>query len=388
MAPLPENAPVGVYVHVPFCSRICPYCDFNTYAGMDSLIPRYLDALHAEIARFPAQSGKLQASTIFLGGGTPSLLTAEQIGGIIDTIARSFSLTLDVEVTLEANPNSVDEPYFAGLLDAGVNRLSIGAQTFNRRGLRTLGRQHESGDVMTAIQAARNAGFANISCDLIFGWPGQSVDLWRQDVEMIAGEALGLTHLSLYSLIVEPGTPMAEAVGRGVLVPVSDDDAADLYEIACDYLGEAGWIHYEIANWAREKAFPSRHNMTYWRNGGYAGFGAGAHWRIGAHRHMNHLLPQTYIEAIERGESAVSNSEEITPRLAMGETMMLGLRLLDEGVTESEFSLRHGVSLQTQFGEELTLMSEIGLLHWDGHRARLTSRGMLLANDVCARFLS
>ncbi len=387
MAPLPDDAPVGVYIHVPFCSRICPYCDFNTYAGMEDLIPRYVDALCTEIERFPKQLGAMNASTIFLGGGTPSLLSAEQIGRIVAAVSHSFDLSPDAEITLEANPNNVDAIYFAGLLGAGVNRLSIGAQTFDRRGLRTLGRQHESNDVVLAVQAAKRAGFTNISCDLIFGWPGQSADVWKRDLQSIVSSELGLSHLSLYSLIVEPGTPMAEAVGRGILVPVSDDDAADFYEMAREYLGNAGWLHYEIANWARTSECQSKHNITYWRNGAYAGFGAGAHWRIGNQRRMNHLLPKTYIETIECGESAVSNTEEITTRMAMGETMMLGLRLLHEGVTAPEFSMRHGTSLQAQFGVEIAQLAEIGLLAWDGTVARLTPRGMMLANDVCARFL-
>jgi oxygen-independent coproporphyrinogen-3 oxidase len=186
---------------------------------------------------------------------------------------------------------------------------------------------------------------------------------------------------------VEPGTPMADAVTRGVLTVIDDDDAADLYESAMDAMAGAGWTHYEIANWAREARFASRHNLVYWRNGAYAALGAGAHGRIGNERFMNHLKPLTYIEAVESGASPHSNSEALSPELQMGETMMLGLRLLEEGVGAAEFEIRHGIALIDRFGEQIAELSGFGLVDWDGTRLRLTPRGTLLANDVCARFL-
>jgi oxygen-independent coproporphyrinogen-3 oxidase len=385
MAPLPNDAPVGVYIHVPFCRHICPYCDFNTYRGLDSLIPRYVDALVRDITNGGAGTA---AQTMYLGGGTPSLLTPEQIGRILAACREAFVVEPDAEITLEANPNGVDAQWFAGVREAGVNRLSIGAQTFDRRGLRVLGRQHEASDVIAAVGAARAAGFENISLDLIFGWPGQTAEQWRRDLDTILSFPSGPPkHCSLYSLIVEPGTPMADAVTRGVLTVIDDDDAADLYESAMDAMAGAGWTHYEIANWAREAPFASRHNLVYWRNGAYAAFGAGAHGRIGNERFMNHLKPLTYIEAVESGASPHSNSEALSPELQMGETMMLGLRLLEEGVGAAEFEMRHGIALIDRFGEQIAELSGFGLVDWDGTRLRLTPRGTLLANDVCARFL-
>jgi oxygen-independent coproporphyrinogen-3 oxidase len=387
MAPLPPNAPVGVYFHVPFCSHICPYCDFNTYRGMEVLIPRYVQALQMDIDRFGEAQGVLPAGTVYFGGGTPSLLTADDVGSILDQVRASFQLETDAEVTLEANPNSVDERYFSDLLETGVNRLSIGTQTFDRRGLRVLGRQHEATDTAGAVLAARQAGFENISLDLIFGWPGQTLDSWRRDLEIVLEPENRPDHLSLYSLIVEPGTPMAEAVQRGVLTPVDDDTTADFYELAIEMLEDDGWLHYEVSNWARESGFESRHNSLYWCNGEYAGFGAGAHWRIGDVRRMNHLLPQTYIDSVERGVEPVSNSEDITPEISMGETMMLGLRLLREGVSEAEFRGRYGVCLSDVFGAQISSMVEQGLMVLDGERAMLTRRGLMMANSVCSRFL-
>ncbi|HET9661812.1 MAG TPA: radical SAM family heme chaperone HemW [Thermomicrobiales bacterium] len=385
MAPLPNDAPVGVYIHIPFCRHICPYCDFNTYRGLDSLIPRYVDALVRDITSSGAGTA---AQTVYLGGGTPSLLEPEQIGRVLVGCREAFALDANTEITLEANPNGVDEAWFAAVRAAGVNRLSIGAQTFDRRGLRVLGRQHEASDVIAAVGAARAVGFDNISLDLIFGWPGQTLEQWRRDLETILGFPGGPPeHCSLYSLIVEPGTPMADAVTRGVLTVIDDDDAADLYEAAMDALAGAGWTHYEIANWAREARFASRHNLVYWRNGAYAAFGAGAHGRIGSERFMNHLKPLTYIEAVESGASPHSNSETLSPELQIGETMMLGLRLLEEGVTAAEFEARHWIALIDRFGNQIEELSGLGMLDWDGARLRLTPRGTLLANDVCARFL-
>jgi oxygen-independent coproporphyrinogen-3 oxidase len=390
-----ESAPaaaidaIGVYLHIPFCAHICPYCDFNTYSGQESLIPRYVDALVADLERSAASVAGRRAATIFFGGGTPSLLPAEAIRRLIDACRAAMLVDSDAEVTLEANPNGLSAPYLAALLEAGVNRLSIGAQTLHRRGLRTLGRLHEASDVAAALRAARAAGFANVSLDFIFGWPGQRPDDWRVDLDHTLGGDLGAApdHLSLYSLIVEPGTPMADAVARGILTPIDDDDAADLYEMAIDRLAAAGWTHYEVANFARAPEFASRHNLVYWRNGDYLGLGAGAHGHLAGRRWMNHPAPLAYCRAVESANATVANEETIDPATAMGETMMLGLRLLQSGVDDAAFQRRHGVALDAAFGPQLRDLTALGLLERDPHGVRLTGRGLMLANDVCARFL-
>lgn len=388
MAPFPPGAPIGIYIHIPFCAHICPYCDFNTYSGQDELIPRYLDALKRDVTTQAHALGGRPASSIFFGGGTPSLLSPAQIRDVIAVCRATITLAPDAEITLEANPNSVDEAYFAGLRDSGINRLSLGVQTTNRRGLRVLGRQHEAADAEAAFLAARRAGFDNISLDLIFGWPGQSVEGWRSDLQsVLAWGGNGPDHLSLYGLIVEPGTPMADAVARGILSVVDDDGAADLYEAAIDLLAEAGFVHYEVANWARSEEFESHHNALYWRSGDYLGVGAGAHGTVSGRRTMSHLLPRTYSEAVESGESSFSNIEELSRRVQMGETMMLGLRLLHEGVSDEAFFARFGVSLRDAFGPTIAELVEIGMLERDSDRIRLTHRGLMLANDVCARFI-
>lgn len=388
MAPTPASAPLGLYIHVPFCSHICPYCDFVTYSGQDALIPAYVDAVCRDIEQQASLIPGRSVSTIFFGGGTPSLLSAEQIARVLDECRSSMAVAIDAEITLEANPNSVDAAYFAQLRAAGVNRLSLGVQTTHRRGLRVLGRQHEAADAERAFTASRDAGFDNVSLDLIFGWPGQTIDDWTRDLEHVLGWAGGgPQHLSLYSLIVEPGTPMADAVERGILQVLDEDACADLYEAAIAVMAAAGWTHYEVANWARTPALGSRHNAVYWRNGDYLGIGAGAYGHVAGTRVMNHMLPRTYIEAIGSGAGHAANIERIEPRVAMGETMMLGLRLLHEGVGDLEFAARHQVGLTEMFGDGITQSVTEGLLERLPDRVRLTPRGLMLANDVCARFL-
>ena len=388
-APAAPNAEFGVYVHVPFCAHICPYCDFNTFAGLSRLIPEYVTAVEQEIALQAADFAGRPAVSLFLGGGTPSQLSGAQVGRIIDAAREAFTFVQNAEITIETNPNDLTEAYCATLLDAGVNRLSIGAQTLDRRGLRTLGRQHEAADTLRSLAAAHRAGFRNISLDFIYGWPGQSAARWRNDLEQVLSGAEGITpqHLSLYSLIVEPGTPMADAVTRGILTPADDDTAADFAEIAQEVLAEAGWVHYEIANWAAAPSFISRHNAIYWRNGEYAGIGAGAHGHRAGQRAMNQPSPQRYIAALAEGGTPRTNVEQIAEETAIGETMMLGLRLLTAGVNRDAFRSRHGVRLDDLFAGRIAHMQAQGLLVDDGDAIRLTARGAMLANGVAAEFL-
>ncbi|HEV2107593.1 MAG TPA: radical SAM family heme chaperone HemW [Thermomicrobiales bacterium] len=386
-APARLGDPLGIYLHIPFCAHICPYCDFNTYAGQDDLIPRYVTAMEREITRQGEMLGHRAAATVFLGGGTPSLLTGDQVGRLVQSCRDAFDLVPDAEVTLEANPNSLDVAACDGLLQAGVNRLSLGVQTRDRRGLRVLGRQHEAADAFAAFQSARQAGFNNLSLDLIFGWPGQTPEGWRQDLETVLSWGGSPEHLSLYHLIVEPGTPMADAVTRGILHPPDDDASADLYELAIELLADAGYEHYEVANWARSPDLQSRHNLIYWRNGEWAGIGAGAHGQTEGRREMQHLLPKAFIEAVEHGEAPISNVESVSSENARGETMMLGLRLLREGISPDAFAARHGDALDAFYGATIEELSGLGLLEASPERVRLTHRGLMVANEVCGRFL-
>ena len=387
LAPLPATAPIGIYIHIPFCAHICPYCDFATYAGKDAVVPRYVASVERELAATAASVAEREVATVFLGGGTPSLLDPAQVQAILDACRGNYRLVPDAEVTMECNPNGLTEDRLGGYREAGVNRLSIGAQTLDRRGLRTLGRQHEAGDVLAAVANARAAGFDNLSLDFIFGWPGQTLDRWRADLVQVLAMPDAPDHLSLYSLIVEPGTPFADAAARGILHMPDDDATADMYELAIDMLAKAGWRHYEVANWSREPGGYSRHNAIYWQHGDYLGIGAGAHGTMGSRRTMNHLLPETYCAAVERGEATASNVEAIDHQTQMAETMLLGLRLLDAGVEAVAFRARHGVALDAVFGDRIDDLAAIGLMERTGSGVRLTQRGLLLANEVIARFL-
>ena len=384
-APLPRHAPMGIYIHIPFCSHICPYCDFTTYAGKESLIPRYLDALVADLTNQAGTVRDREIVSIFIGGGTPSLLDGEQMRRIVAACREHYTLADPCEISVETNPNSLSKELLIAYRKAGINRLSIGAQTMDRRGLRRLGRHHESDDVMAALANAHAAGFERISIDAIFGWPGQSLDFWRNDIESLLGSPTPPNHLSLYSLIVEPGTPFADAQTRGILRMPDDDATADMYELAVELLGTAGWTHYEIANWSREPGDYSRHNALYWQHGDYLGIGAGAHGHVDGARTINHLLPERWCESVETGEPTISNTERIDEVTTITETIMMGLRLLEEGISPDAFEQRHGISIDRLSGASIESLAGMGLLDSTPERLRLTERGTLLSNEVIAR---
>jgi oxygen-independent coproporphyrinogen-3 oxidase len=385
-APGAVGTPAAIYVHVPFCRHICPYCDFNTYSGQEAKIGPYVDGLIEEIqlvtSRHPPAG---PAPSLFFGGGTPSLLPARAISRLIDVCANTVGLTADAEITLEANPESADAAHLREIRLAGVNRLSLGVQTWRQAGLRVLGRNHHAEQALAAYRAARQAGFDNVSLDFIYGWPGQSREDWQADLQVILD--LQPEHVSLYSLIVEPNTPFETAVRQGILTPADDDTTADLFERAVDTMAGAGWEHYEISNWACEPRYRSRHNQVYWRNGEYYGFGAGAHSHLSGTRASNVRLPAAYLETVAAGRRPLAMAEEISPETAMAETMMLGLRLLVDGVSASAFEARHGRPLYGVYEAPIERFRRLGLLDWDGERARLTKAGTFVANDILVEFL-
>jgi oxygen-independent coproporphyrinogen-3 oxidase len=384
-APLPRHAPMGIYIHIPFCSHICPYCDFTTYAGKESLIPRYVDGLARDLARQAQSVQDREIVSVFIGGGTPSLLDGDQMRAVLDACRDNFTLAPGCEISVETNPNSLTQPLLTAYRDAGINRLSIGAQTMDRRGLRRLGRHHESDDVLVALENAHAAGFERVSVDAIFGWPGQSLDIWKQDLETLLGTPHPPNHLSLYSLIVEPGTPFADAQARGILHMPDDDATADMYELAIDTLRDAGWTHYEIANWSWHPGDYSRHNALYWQHGDYLGAGAGAHGHLDGVRTMSHLLPERWCEAVENDGDTVSNRESIDVRNGLTETFLMGLRLLQDGISADAFERRHGVTIEELSGPNIDAMVATGLVERTDSGIRLTQRGAMLANDVIAR---
>jgi oxygen-independent coproporphyrinogen III oxidase len=396
---------------------------------MARVMEPYADAVAREIVLEGARrrSRVSRARTIFFGGGTPSLVPAKHIERILCACESSFALVSDPEITLEANPGTLDADKLRTLLSLGVNRLSIGVQSFDDAVLRRLNRGHTVADVVETYDLARRAGFDNLNLDLIYGLPLQTLDDWRASLQRAL--ALAPEHLSLYGLTVEEGTGLEHQIKRGKYAKPDDDLAADMYELAEEMLDAAGYEHYEISNWARRvgvsgrvensqnHAFESsnsprpvsitdkhnlanasflrsRHNLTYWHNEPYLGFGAGAHSCFGGERYWNVLSPLEYIQHLERGESVVAGRETISRKLEMSETMILGLRL-DEGITFDVFAERYGEDAREKYAAQLREVQELGLIEImrpEGARPfgsgiRLTPRGRLLSNEVFWRML-
>ena len=376
---------IGLYVHVPFCRSRCTYCDFATSVGLDDLRPRYVKAVCREIASL--RPG-LSLATVYFGGGTPSLLSTAQLAAVLETASRRATLAADAEITLEANPGDLDAAALRGLRAVGVNRLSIGVQSFDDAQLRSIGRRHDSARAVESLGLARSVGFANVSLDLIFGLPGQSEGSWRQTLDRAAN--LAPEHLSLYCLTLEAGTPLANAVARGDVTVPDDDGAAGMYESARDRLDSA-YEHYEISNWARRDAsrdLRARHNLRYWQTKPYVGVGAAAHSCFGGRRYHNVNSPSDYVERIESGRNGVedADTEEITPEIAVADVLMLGLRLTS-GVSREEYRARFGVDLAAGHAAAIERLSGFGLVELTPDRLRLTPRGQLLGNEVFQSFL-
>lgn len=384
---------VGVYVHIPFCQVRCSYCDFNTYAGLNHLIAGYVGALCQEIrehARFhplpdslPEQD-RITASTIYLGGGTPSLLKPALVQSILGACRDTFTVAPGAEITLEANPGTATPASLSSLQQMGVNRLSLGVQSLDDAMLRLLDRLHTAGQAREAYQAARQAGFDNISLDFMYGLPGQTLDHWQNTLAQAV--ALHPNHLSLYALTLEEHVPMAARVRAGGLSLPDDDAAADMYTLAEDVLDTTGFVHYEISNWAASPETRSRHNTIYWQRQPYFGFGAGAHSLVANRRYANVLHPRDYIARLQSGASPEAESEAISTRLAMAETMFLGLRLLQEGVSAQQFMAQTGQPLSA-FSRQIGELTAQRLLEATGDGVILTRRGRLLSNQVFVRFL-
>lgn len=394
------EAPYSLYLHIPFCRHRCGYCDFNTTAGLEALIPAYVDALRREIRLAGEAAGeRLPVHTVFFGGGTPSLLPTEAVAGILDEIREHFEVLAGAEISLEANPGTVSFEALQGLWAAGINRLSFGMQSADPAELAFLERQHDVFDVFRAVEWSRGAGFTNLSLDLIFGLPGQRLDGWARTIETAL--LLKPEHLSLYALTVEEGTPLHRWVRRG-LAPLPDDDlAAEMYELASKRLESAGFEQYEISNWAardkRERDLSCRHNLQYWRGLPYLGFGAGAHGYAGGVRTANVNGVRAYIQACQNAAAAVFPAgpaaiarDRLTARAEMQEMMMVGLRLTKEGVSAAGFLQRFGMPLEDVFQRQIQKLVAAGLLEWEGENKsalRLTKRGRLLGNRVFMEFV-
>ncbi len=409
----------SLYLHIPFCRHRCGYCDFNTFSGLESLIPEYVRALCAEIQFLTENTEKqLPVHTIYFGGGTPSLLSLPEFTQIVTALQNAFRWATDLEMTVEANPGTLNRVYLHGLRSLGIDRLSLGVQSANPEELRLLERQHDYQDVIQSVTWARQAGFKNLNLDLIYGLPQQRMETWQHTLEL----ALGLypEHFSLYALTLEHGTPLANWAQRGLIADPDVDLAADMVEWASERLEMAGYQQYEISNWARTNRgrdidrLPSgcpdtetpwlacRHNLQYWRTLPYLGLGAGAHGFAGGVRTVNVLAPQAYIQRClpDGSRSGASLPFPQTPATQVvqpvdrtteqGDLMMMGLRLTREGVSKDGFRARFGESLLDVYGRQIERLIKVGLLEWDpntGDILRLTARGRMVGNQVFLEFV-
>ena len=379
---------ISLYNHVPFCASRCPYCDFATAPATTALRSRYMRALGEEIEREGRSLGRPRVGTLYVGGGTPSLLDPAEVASLASRVRGAFDLRLR-EATVEANPATLDRARLEAWRAFGITRLSLGAQSLNERGLRALGRTHQVGDVAPAVAAARSCGF-DVNLDLIFGWPGQTRDEWEGDLDRAI--ALGLDHVSAYplELPLEPDDGAANWPGgwRAVerwrreaqLRQPDDDGVAALYETAERRLGRAGYRHYEIANWALPGK-RARHNLVYWRSGDWLGVGVGAHSHLAGVRSRN---PGAMIAYLDRIESDRPRSVE--PSDPPSDAAMLALRL-DDGLDLARYAARFGASHARRVALALRSLDGSRLVRWSGERVRLTPRGRLLANEVFLRLL-
>jgi oxygen-independent coproporphyrinogen-3 oxidase len=370
----------AIYVHWAFCPYVCPYCDFAKWAWSDLAAERYARALAAEIDRAP----QVDVASVFYGGGTPNAYPAAALVAILDHIRARTALRDDAEVTLEANPDAGRHDDLAALRAAGFNRLSIGVQSFVPEELRALGRRHTGDDVRAMVGAARAAGFANVSIDLMFGVPHQTLASLDRSLDAVL--ALDVEHVSAYGLTIEPDTPYERWHEREPGAFPDDDAGADLYARAIERLAAAGYEQYEISNFARP-GFRSAHNATYWRNDEYLGFGVGAaSYRDGV-RSTHTRDRAAYEAAALAGHAIPGESEQLSGDARLGEAIMLALRTA-EGVDTNAFLERYGIDVPARFAPVIADFTAAGLLETDAAGVRLTPRGRFVANDVCRAFIA
>ncbi|WP_219729210.1 radical SAM family heme chaperone HemW [Corynebacterium alimapuense] len=372
------SVPFGVYVHVPFCATRCGYCDFNTYTpgelGTSASPSSYLDALERELSLAAEQGGR-PAETVFVGGGTPSLLGADGLARLLSAVRNSFGLAPGAEITTESNPESTSPEFFSGLLDAGFNRVSLGMQSASSSVLRVLDRSHTPGRAIAAAQEAAAAGFQHVNLDMIYGTPTETDDDVRRTLDAVL--AAGVDHVSAYSLIVEDGTAMARKVRRGELPAPEEDVYAARYEIIDERLRAEGFDWYEVSNWSKPGG-ECRHNHLYWTDGDWWGAGPGAHSHLGDQRFFNVKHPARYSEMVSSGQLPIAETEQLSDADRHTEAIMLGMRL------------REGIPLSwiNQAGREVVdgFISR-GLLITHGDRVALTARGRLLADGMITDIL-
>ena len=377
----PDNAtdqPIALYVHWPFCVSKCPYCDFNSHVRASIDGDAWRAALLSDLAHEAALNGGRRLSSIFFGGGTPSLMPPDIVGALIDAATRHWRPTGDIEITLEANPSSVEAARFADLAAAGVNRVSLGLQSLENEALHFLGRAHDVREGLAALEVAQST-FGRVNFDLIYARPGQSLADWES--ELARGLSFGTDHLSLYQLTIEPGTRFATLVAQGKLNPADPDHAADLYEQTQAMTAAAGIPAYEISNHARPGQ-ESRHNLTYWRYGDYVGVGPGAHGRRDGLATLRHRKPENWMTAVERNGHGLQGEEPLDGRDRAREALLMGLRLA-EGVDLDRIARLSGLPVDMLVDRDaVARIAGHGMIRQDGQRLRVDPAGMLLLDAI------
>lgn len=379
--------PLSIYLHIPFCTTKCTYCAFNTYTNITQLIPAFVEALATEIALVARDNPYPNVHTIFFGGGTPSLLTPTQLERLLTALYNHFNVDADAEVSIETNPNDLETSYLRNLRNIGVNRLSIGMQSAHIAELDLFARRHDHDAVLRAMASAREAGYDNVNLDLIYGFPHQTLESWQTTLDEVM--RLAPEHISMYALGLEDGTPMLRWVENGRVPHPDDDLAADMYEHATQTLAAQGYEQYEISNWSKP-GYHCRHNLQYWRNLPYLGLGPGAHGYAGGVRYDTILSPQRYIKAMQAPTQALefprtpatNEAIKVDWQNAVAETLIMHLRLTQEGVPRATFEKRFGIDLVELHREPLTRFAAHGLLEITPEMVRLTAQGRLLSNTI------
>src|SRR3989338_4009220 len=398
---------LGIYIHIPFCLSKCGYCDFNSYSSMEGIINEYVEAIKKEFFLYSPELKDYEGISIFFGGGTPTILESGQLIAIFESCKSLFNLTADAEITIEANPETLTIDKLRELRKGGFNRISIGVQSFNDRFLKKLGRIHDSKKAYQGILSARDAGFENISIDLMFGIPDETLSDWESDIK--AAIELKPEHISTYNLTIERGTQFwseTQAKACGYRLP-DEDKQLEMYEKGIELLIKSGYEHYEISNFAKPCSERSEsngkkclHNQIYWRNEEYLGFGAGAYSYINGERRWNIKSPVEYMKRVEIASALPRNdihsafslqpliegSERLEMKGVMGETIMMGLRML-EGINLQNFKKRFGVEIQSTFSDVISRLLSNNLIIFDNGNLKLTHKGLLFYNDVSAEFL-
>ena len=379
----PSAIPAGIYIHIPFCESLCPYCDFYSVLADDSVMERFINSLNAEAVLRSADYDSHTFDSVYFGGGTPSRLGPDRIGSILDSLKSHYKILDDTEITMECNPSTVAFDAFRKYMETGVNRISIGIQSFDNDNLKALGRIHDSTEAREALASARKAGFNNINMDLIYGIPGQTLSGWENDLK--SALELAPEHISAYNLIIEPDTPFGELYRRGELILPPDDLQKDMYYALIDLSARGGFKRYELSNFAANR-LSCRHNLKYWKNIPFLGLGPSGVSYDGSIRSRNFANLDMYCELISSGKSPAEYAERINRETAIEERVMMGLRLA-EGLSLRNLIEEFGYDLAKEKKSEIDNLMKTGYLVLDGERLRIARNGLFISDEITVKLI-